>query len=133
MIESPRSSAFSSGADELGIFARISVDPNVFSEVSILKTAYWFTDHQYLFIAKNLETGMFDVEFRPKEGESLDKLKHACGDFWNGVLDQEVRQKVIRETANVRDTLIKKAFFEAKAPLPTSVLSDESYLAHPGQ
>lgn len=133
MAEAASASAFESGADELGVFARVSVDPQVFSETAILKTAYWFTDQHYLFIAKNPDTGMFDVEFRLKEGGSLDKLKAACGEFWNNILDQEVRQKVLGETATVRDTLIKKAFFEARAPLPETVVSDEAHLARPGQ
>ena len=133
MAEAASASAFESGSDGLGVFTRVSVDPKVFSEAAILKTAYWFTDQHYLFVAKNPSTGMFDVEFRLKEGDSLDKLKAACGEFWNNMLDQEVRQKVLGETATMRDTLIKKAFFEARAALPEAVVSDESHLTQPAQ
>ena len=133
MAEAASASAFQSGSDELGVYARANVDPKVFSETAILKTAYWFTDQYYLFIAKNPVTGLFDVEFRLKQGDSLDKLKAACGEFWNNILDQEVRQKVLSETAGVRDTLIKKAFFEARAVLPKGTVSNESSLPHPEQ
>lgn len=133
MAEAASASAFKSGSDELGVFARVSVDPKVFSETAILKTAYWFTDQHYLFLAKNADTGFIDVEFRLKQGDSLDKLKAACGEFWNNVLDQEVRQKVLGETSAVRDTLIKKAFFEAGAALPNGTVSNESSLPQPGQ
>lgn len=131
--EAASASAFFTDSDELGVFARVSVDPNVFSEVAILKTAYWFTDQYYLFLAKNKSSGLLEVEFRLKQGDSLDQLKTACGEFWNNLLDQEVRQKVLLETAPLRDTLLKKAFLEAKSPLPPGIISDESHLPQAGQ
>ena len=133
MTEAASASAFFSGSDELGVFARVSVDPNVFSEVAILKTAYWFTDQHYLFLSKNKSSGLLDVEFRLKQGDAIEQLKTACGEFWNNLLDQEVRQKVLLETAPLRDTLLKKAFLEAKAPLPRGIASDESHLPQAGQ
>lgn len=126
-------SAFQSGSDALGVFARVSIDPKVFSEIAILKAVYWFTDQHYIFVTKNLDTGLFEIEFRLKQGDSLDKLKAVCYEFWNNVLDQEVRQKVLSETTEIRDTLIKKAFFDARALLPKSAISDESRLPQSGQ
>lgn len=126
-------SAFFTESDELGVYARISIDPNVFSEIAILKAAYWFTDHYYLFLAKNKVSCLMEVEFRLKKGDSLAELKIACGEFWNNLLDQEVRQKVLLETGTLRDTLIKKAFFEAKAPIPSGVSSEESHLPRADQ
>jgi len=131
--EGASTSAFVSGADDLGVFTRVSVDPSFFSDVAILKTAYWFTDKYYVFLAKNRASGFVDVEFRLKEGDSLDYLTAACGEFWNSLLDQEVRQKILLETASVRDTLLKKAFFEGKARLPSGTVSDESHLPEAGE
>ena len=128
MANGPSASAFESGTDSLGVYVRVSVDPKVFSETAILKTAYWFTDQYYLYLANNRATGLLDVEFRLKQDEDIGKLKAACGEFWNGMLDHAVRQRVLEETAPVRDTLLKKAFFEAKLQLPTGVVSDETPL-----
>jgi His-Xaa-Ser system protein HxsD len=133
MADAASASAFVSGSDELGVYARVSVDPKVFSETAILKTAYWFTDHYYLYLASNRDTGFLDVEFRLKEAGSVERLRAACGEFWNAMLDQAVRQRVLEETAPLRDTLLKKAFFEAKAPLPHGLVSDESHLPKAGQ
>ncbi len=120
---------FSSGEDDLGIYVHFDVDGEVYSDTALLKTAYWFTDHYYLFITKRQESKRYQVEIRPKEKEgTLDVLKKACGDFHNYLLDQEVRQKVIQETATVRDTLIKKAFFEARSPLPVTTVSAEEHI-----
>ena len=132
-FDSASSSAFNSGSDELGVYARVSVDPNIYSETAILKTAYWFTDHYYLYLSKRLDTGLVDVEFRTKDEGSIDSLKAACGAFWNNLLDQEIRQKILQETMVVRDTLIKKAFFEAKAPLPANTISSELHLPSQNQ
>ncbi len=127
-------SAFREGSDELGVYVRVSVDANVFGQTAVLKTAYWFTDHHYLFLAFNPSTGLLDVEFRPKNpNPSLDSLKAACGEFWNHLLDQAVRQKVLEETSAVRDALLRKAFFEAKASLPPGIVSNEVRLPNSGQ
>ena len=120
---------FSSGQDDLGIYIRFSVDTDVHTKAAIFKTAYWFTDQYYLFISRIDDTNLFQVEARPKDTEtSLQTLKAACGEFHNYLIDQEVRQQVIRETAVVRDTLVKKAFFEARSPLPANTVSSESHL-----
>ncbi len=130
-VENASLSGVQTGEDELGVYVRIGIDPNIFSEVAILKTSYWFTDHFYLFLGMRRESGLMEVEFRQKEMGSLDNLKSACGDFWNRLLDQEVRQQVTAETREVRDTLIKKAFFEAKSPLPEEVISNETHISVP--
>jgi His-Xaa-Ser system protein HxsD len=133
VADATSASAFFSGSDELGVYARVSIDPKVFSETAVLKTAYWFTDQYYLYLAGNRDTGLLDVEFRLKQGDSVEKLKAVCGEFMNGILDQAVRQRVLQETTSLRDTLLKKAFFDAKAPLPQGTVSDESRLAQGGQ
>jgi His-Xaa-Ser system protein HxsD len=126
MAEPESASAFQIGSDELGVFVRVRVDPAVYSEVAVLKTAYWLTDQHYLFITTNPSTGLLEVELRLKEGSSQDKLRTACGEFLNSLLDSEVRQRVLGETAEVRGALIRKAFFEARLPLPSTTISDES-------
>jgi len=119
-------SEFLVGKDELGVYARVCVDPNLYSLTAILKTAYWFTDRCYLYLANRQP--LIEVEFRFKQEGSTDALHGLCGQFLNNLLDQAVRQKVLEETSSVRDTLIKKAFFDAKASLTQGVISDESYL-----
>ncbi len=119
-------SEFVIGSDELGSYARVSVDPSLYTPTAIFKTAYWFTDQCYLYLAKR--ASMVEVEFRLKSGDSTDALKKVCGDFLNNLLDQSVRQKVLEETSGIRDTLLKKAFFDAKASIAKGVVSDESHV-----
>jgi His-Xaa-Ser system protein HxsD len=133
MSEEASVAGFRSGEDELGPFVQFDVDTSVYSETAVLKTAYWFTDSHYLFLSRLPRGTVLTVELRQKQGTSLADLQAAGGEFANRLLDAEVRQRVLAETSNVRDTLIRKAFFEAKAPLPKGVLSDESRIAQPGQ
>lgn len=117
-----------SGEDEFGIYALLGIDTNLFSETAILKTAYWFTDKYFLFFSENGNSSILNVEIRPKNDESKSRLLEACGEFSNRLLDYELRQRVIAETCEIRNTLVKKAFFEAKLPLPPSVISSEENL-----
>lgn len=133
MADAASASAFTSGSDELGVYVRVSVDPKVFSETALLKTAYWFTDQYYLFVANNRDSGLLDLEIRLKHGDSLEQLKAACGEFWNKLLDQEVRQRVLTETSPIREQLLKKAFFEANTRVPPGTVSDESRLPRQGE
>lgn len=71
---------------------------------------------------------MVEVEFRLKSGDSADALKKVCGEFLNNLLDQSVRQMVLEETSGIRDTLLKKAFFDVKASVAKGVISDESHV-----
>ena len=126
-------SAFRAGSDELGVYAQVSVDPNVFSDTAIFKTAYWFTDQYYIYFARDTDTHRFHVEFRLKQTkDDPEKLKAACGEFCNKLLDYQLRETVLVQTAAVRETLVRKAFFEAKATLPTPATSNEAMLPHPG-
>ena len=119
-------SDFLLGTDELGEYARVSVDPALYSQVAILKTAYWFTDRCYLYL--EIRSPYIEIEFRFKQETNQENLRDLCGLFLNNLLDQAVRQQVLEETSSIRDTLVKKAFFDAKESLKERVKSDESYL-----
>jgi len=102
--------------DDLGEYATICVDTRVFSEASILKTAYWLTDEYYIYLTRDKKDPEVRLiaELRLKElsESSLNLLETACRKFGNQLIDQEVRQFVQTETSVLRDTLVKKAFFE---------------------
>ncbi len=108
--------AFQTGTDELGVYAWIRVDPSVFSQIAVLKTAYWFSERFYLYLARTTD-GALLVELRHKISPSTsNELTSACREFCNSVIDHEVRQQVLYETSAVRDSLIRKAFFDVQSP-----------------
>lgn len=116
--------------DSLGTVACLTVNTSVYSKTAVFKTAYWYTERCYLFLSRPLDLSeTIQVEIRPKSTMSSDDLIALCREFANNLIDQEVRQKVIAETGNVRDSLIKKAFFEGSNHLdPNKLSSNEEHV-----
>jgi His-Xaa-Ser system protein HxsD len=118
-------------ADELGEFVRIRVDLSVYGRAAVFKAAYWFTDRYHLFLSHpDQDETRLEVEVRLKTGSDPALLETAARDFCNSLIDYEVRQQVLSETAGVREHLLRKAFLEgaqAAGQVPRLV-SDESHL-----
>lgn len=131
MTNSPFSAAVHIAADPLGQYVLIHVDITVYSRVAIFKTAYWFTDQYYVLLQKaEPESNNLQVELRLKVEANSSALEQAGGEFLNRLLDQQVRQDVIIETANIRDYLVRKAFFEGAAHgEPDRLISDEPHIS----
>ena len=113
--------------DLLGDSAVVTIDPTVYSETAIFKTAYWFTDRFYLYLDRTA-AGAVRVELRSKEGLSAD-LVQSCSEFCNSLIDFQVRELVSRETAGIREALVKHAFLQG-VPRPgfAGAISDEGAL-----
>jgi His-Xaa-Ser system protein HxsD len=121
------------GTDDLGVYARVCIDPSVFSQVSVLKTAYWFSDRFYLYLTRTTD-GRFLVEFRQKNVDTTEDLTAACREFCTGLIDYAVRQHVLTETSAVRDALIRKAFFDVQnADADRMAQANESFVPKEGQ
>lgn len=117
--------------DDLGTVASLTVQTSIYSKIAIFKTAYWFTDRWYLFLSQPPPGAeeTLQVEIRAKSSASKDELIVMCREFANNLIDQQIRQEVIAETGNVRDSLIKKAFFEGNQNLdPTNLTSNEAQI-----
>ena len=112
--------------DELGIFIVVEVDTTVFDRIAVMKTAYWFTDTHYIFIARGDTPDSLRIELRTKAQTEPGDLELLAREFCNRLLDQQVREMVAAETGEIRDALIKKAFFEGSRHVDPAVLrSDE--------
>ena len=107
--------------DDLGKSATICIDTRVFSEASILKTAYKLTDEYYIYLSRFSENPdvFISAELRLKDfsKNSIPLLEESCRKFSNSLIDQEVRQIIQKETSKLRDTLVHKAFFEGNPRL----------------
>lgn len=117
-------------ADELGECIRITVDLSIYSKVAVFKAAYWFTDRCYLFLSyPNVNDQALQVEVRSKTTTNLTELEAISREFGNSLIDHEVRQQVLSETGEVREHLLRKAFFEGAvaADVPQTLVSNESH------
>lgn len=93
----------------------VDVDESVYSRDAVLRTAYWFTDRCYLYIART-GPGLFRVQFKPKAPKSdlvLETLEEVAGEFLNSLLDHQIRHDIESQTGRIRELLVAKAFAEA--------------------
>lgn len=118
--------------DVLGEHSVVEVDPRLYDEAVIFKTAYWFTDRFYLYLSR-ADSKKISVEIRPKKSGDHSELKTACADFCNALIDFRVRQQVLAETLPIREALLAKAFAEGGRDLGLSgVASNEDRLPKAG-
>jgi His-Xaa-Ser system protein HxsD len=120
--------------DDLGAAATLAVDLGVYTLEAVLKTAYWHTDRFFLYLHRDdCAPQRVLVEMRGKDGApGRDVLVAACGEFANALLDQTVRQRVLAETRDVRDALLRKAFGEGRAHGDPDTLRDPSRVPSEG-
>ncbi len=85
----------------------LKIDSNIYEKEALLQASYKFTDRCYI----NIETtgNYYEVYFQCKhDSESLEKITL---EFGNEIIDQQIRLQTGREFKDVREQLIKKAFF----------------------
>lgn len=124
--------ALLSSVDPFGSYATIDIDQSVYGDVAVFKAAYWFTDKYYLYLSRP-EQGKTRVEIRHKLADNKSNLEEICKQFCNSLIDFRVRQFVLGETAEIRDKLVTKAFFEGqKRLLESDINSNEKNIPSPG-
>lgn len=118
--------------DILGEFAKASIDPAVYSETAVFKTAYWMTDRFYVFLDKE-QSGRWQIELRNKPGAAVN-LQEAVAEFCNSLVDHRLRDIVNAETGGIREALVKRAFMEG-VPKPglEGAVSNESHVTPAGR
>jgi His-Xaa-Ser system protein HxsD len=93
----------------------VDLDEGIYSRDAVLRTAYWFTDRCYLYIARP-ELGSLRVQFKPKASNpdvAVSSLEETAGEFLNSLLDHQIRRDIESETGSIRELLVAKAFAEA--------------------
>ena len=88
----------------------VSADASLFPTEVVLKTLYWFGDkfHTAVFTEKNLHR----ITLRPATPGSIkeEDLGQYLQKFQRDLIDFSLRDSVNRETRNIRDLLVAKAF-----------------------
>jgi His-Xaa-Ser system protein HxsD len=98
-----------------GIFKRLQndvltleVNKELYQKEVILLVAHKFIDRCYITIEPSTEK-CINVLFRPKN-ENL-QLDNLALEFCNELLDQQVRLNVEKSYGNIRDLIVKQAFW----------------------
>ncbi len=84
----------------------ITVDPDVYRLSAVKKAAYRLGNRCYAHI--ELLDKNISLTLKPKsDNEPLSTLE---GDFWNELLDQDLRESIAEQTERLRNLLMAQAF-----------------------
>lgn len=84
---------------------RLSFHRELYSKAALLKAAYHFTDRFYVYLDQ--DDTKYSIELTAKPGadeKSVDK------EFSNEILAQATREEILRQTSNIRELILGRAF-----------------------
>ena len=84
-----------------------NIDKKLFSSDAILQTSYKYTDVYYFEI--KTQGSFYRIVLKSKNSNT--NTKNIKGDFLNELLDQQLRVNLYNKTYQIRETILKKAFF----------------------
>lgn len=88
----------------------LEVDLSLYSRQAVLRSCYKFTGRCYVFMAHPEEPGWLAVTFMAKTPESAPR--DLVGEFYNELLDQQIREALETEMRPVREMIVAQAFAE---------------------
>jgi His-Xaa-Ser system protein HxsD len=88
----------------------LEINANLFSKESVLKTLYWFGDKFLVDIGQ--KNNNYLVSLKPLSSLNLsnDDLEHYLQKVQRDLIDFSLRETINKETTNIRELLIAKAF-----------------------
>jgi His-Xaa-Ser system protein HxsD len=93
----------------------VHVDTTVYGEEALFRACYQFTDRCYLYLRRgDGATIVVDI----KQRESSVELSDLVGTFCNELIDQRLRVSIARDTAAVRELIVRQAFAEERFDEP---------------
>jgi His-Xaa-Ser system protein HxsD len=106
----------------------IALDTSIYAKEAILRAAYKYTDHSYVFLATDDETpGSIIVILTPKDNDH--PLTKLIGDFSNELIDQQLRYTLQQEFGPIQTLITAQAFSDTNLLDPTQ--DDGSYQVDP--
>lgn len=76
----------------------------------IMKTAYNYTDNFYIFL-DYINDGIIEVQIKSKECIDIAELESLVGDFYNELLNQNIRLDIQKNTSNLRQLILGRALY----------------------
>lgn len=87
------------------------IDEDLYAADAIYSASYLFIDRCYVFLARPTDRKV-RVRLRAKEpGPSMDVLEALAGEFANELLNSQLRVRIGRATAGIREQYMARAFF----------------------
>jgi His-Xaa-Ser system protein HxsD len=86
------------------------IDEEVYALDAVYGASYLFVDRCYVFLARPAERKV-RVRLRAKGEAGADELEALAGEFANELLNSQLRVRLGRETAAIREQYMARAFF----------------------
>jgi len=86
----------------------LDIDSSIYSADAILNAMHKFTG-KYHVKSCSISTNSIRVIFKGKNADEL-SLEKISNEFYNELIDQQIRLNVNKEYGNIRDEIVKKAF-----------------------
>lgn len=86
----------------------LSVDNSVYSKEAILAAAYKLSN--FFTIDIKLQKNIFEVTVIPNKTTSKESLNHAIEEFRKNLTDEQLREKIKKDTENERNLILGIAF-----------------------
>ena len=111
-----------------------TINLETYSLESVYQAAYAMLDRLYFYFDKKAPDALI-AEIKPKKAVSAEGLEALKGEFFNELLNSELRVMVAKRTKKIRDALIAQALIGATAekadytkdPLGISLPWEEKY------
>lgn len=86
----------------------LKVDKALYCQETVLTATYKFTDTYYIHVT-SFDSNNYGVYLAPKNLEI--KVKSVINEFWNELIDQQIRHNLAQSNNSIKELIIKKAFF----------------------
>lgn len=96
----------------------IKADKKIYSKIVLLKTAFTFTDHAYLHLSQDSDSWV--IQWTEKEGENISPQE-----FENELIQQQIREKLLEQSADIRKILLARAFASTIIDAPVQPEEEE--------
>jgi His-Xaa-Ser system protein HxsD len=89
----------------------LRVDRQVYSDEAIFRTCYIFTDRCYLFLDRD---GSDHISIRFRRRQANGDLRRVVDEFGNELINQRLRIDLARDTRDIRQLIVSRAFADAE-------------------
>lgn len=86
------------------------LDSSLFSKESVFKCLYWYTNQFIIDVSHNKDLGEFQVKLELKHTDLNIDLNKVALKLNQDFIDYNLRDIVTKETSNIRDLIVAKAF-----------------------
>jgi His-Xaa-Ser system protein HxsD len=97
--------------------ATVRIDKSVYSKPAVLRACYWFGKDLHFHVHEKSKTLVVSVSLRVStptlDQPRIKPLDEWLADFFDALLDSQLRVEIQAETASIRELIIAKAFAES--------------------